>query len=111
MNKYIEANSLDEMNTSSGLAFLLFSTPNCGVCDALKLKLPRWSKAQGYNARFLWLDLSRFPEACSLFQVLSVPTLIVKLDRQELSRQVRHINLHLLQEQVSRSIAIWSQAD
>lgn len=109
MALFTEANSPDEMDVSSGLVFLLFSTPDCGVCDALKLKLPEWAEHQGYKARFLWLDLSRFPQASSQFQVLSVPTLIVRLDGQELSRQLRHVNLSLLQELIARPVALWAE--
>jgi len=108
MPAFTEASHPDEMEVSAGLAFLLFSTPDCGVCDALKLKLPQWSETRGYQGRFLWLDLSRFPEACSRFQVLSVPTLIVTLDGQELSRQLRHVKLGLLQEQLARPLALWA---
>lgn len=107
MPVFIEADHPDEMRVSSGLAFLLFSSPDCGVCESLKLKLPQWAENFGYQGRFLWLDLSRFPWACSSFQVLSVPTLIVSLDGQELTRQLRHVNLKLLKEQISRPLALW----
>lgn len=105
---FLEVSSPDEMDVLSGLAFLLFSTPGCGVCDALKLKLPQWAESQGYQGQFLWLDLSRYPEASGRFQVLSVPTLIVCLEGQELSRQLRHVNLRLLQEQIARPLALWA---
>lgn len=108
MNRFAEAQSPDTMQVASGLSFLLFSAPGCGVCDALKLKLPRWAEQQGYTAQFLWLDLTRFPEASSRFQVLTVPTLIVQLDGQELIRQLRHINLSLLQDALARPLALWS---
>lgn len=110
MSAFVEASNPDEMLVSSGLAFLLFSTPDCGVCDALKLKMPRWAESQGYNAEFRWLNLSRFPEASSQFQVLSVPTLIVSLDGQELTRQLRHVNLSLLKEQIARPLALWADS-
>ncbi|WP_086480683.1 thioredoxin family protein [Oceanospirillum sanctuarii] len=109
MTAFVEACNPDEMAVSSGLAFLLFSTPDCGVCDALKIKLPQWAESQGYKAEFRWLNLSRFPEASSRFQVLSVPTLIVSLDGQELTRQLRHVNLRLIQEQIARPLALWSE--
>ncbi|OOV88450.1 thioredoxin family protein [Oceanospirillum linum] len=99
----------DVIDLVSGLVFILFSTPGCGVCESLKLKLPGWSEQLGYRARFVWLDLERFPEACSRFQVLSVPTLVVRLDGQELSRQLRHINLSLLEEHIERPLAFWSE--
>jgi len=105
-----EANSPDAIDLVSGLVFLLFSTPDCGVCESLKLKLPVWAENKGYPAQFIWLNLERFPEACSRFQVLSVPTLIVRLDGQELSRQLRHINLSLLEEQIERPLALWSES-
>ncbi|MFG1490812.1 thioredoxin family protein [Oceanospirillum sp. HFRX-1_2] len=106
---FAEVSQPDEMIVSSGLAFLLFSTPDCGVCDALKIKLPLWAESQAYQAEFRWLNLSRFPEASSRFQVLSVPTLIVTLDGQELSRQLRHVNLGLLQEQLARPLSLWAE--
>lgn len=109
MPDFLEVNKPDEMDVSSGLAFLLFSTPDCGVCDALKIKLPQWAESQEYTGKFLWLDLSRFPEASSRFQVLSVPTLIVTLEGLELTRQLRHVNLSLLQEQIARPLALWSE--
>lgn len=105
---FTEATCLQQMRGEDGLEFLLFSTPDCGVCDALKEKLPVWAAEHGYQARFIWLDLSRFPQAASEFQVLSVPTLSVRLDGQELSRQLRHINLSLLQEQIGRAYRLWS---
>lgn len=109
VSRFIEAASPDEIDVASGLVFMLFSTPDCGVCEALKLKLPEWAESQGYEGRFLWLNLARFPEACSRFQVLSVPTLIVRLEGQELTRQLRHVNLRLLQEQIGRTVQHWLQ--
>lgn len=109
MSTFEEASSPEAMKPASGLFFLLFSTPDCGVCESLKHSLPLWSDQQGYVAQFLWLDLSRFPVATSLYNVLSVPTLIVSLDGQELARQVRHVNLSLLQEQIGRQLRLWSE--
>lgn len=110
MARFTEADSIEEIDVQQGLAFLLFSTPNCGVCDALKLKLPSWAMDKGLNGRFVWLNLARFPAASSHFNVLSVPTLIVRLEGQELSRQLRHVNLKLLEETLARPWQLYQQS-
>jgi len=101
---------LSELEALPGLVFYLFSTPSCGVCQSLKLKLPRWSHDRLSTSQCYYIDLTIFPQASAQYQVLSVPTLLTFLDGQELSRQVRHINLSLLKEQLSRPVKLWQES-
>ncbi len=110
MHQMHSITELSELESLSGLIFLLFSTPSCGVCQSLKQKLPCWSHALLPSSRCYYIDLTIFPQACSQYQVLSAPTLLVFLDHQVLSRQVRHINLSLLKEQLSRPVKLWQES-
>ncbi len=90
-----------------GLSWQLFTTPNCAPCQDIKRKLPLWAYDFLPSSRCFSIDLTVLPQACSAFQVLSAPTLIVCLDGQEIARQVRYVNFSLLREQLARPLALW----
>lgn len=99
--------ALEQLDKIQGLSWLLFSAPNCAPCRGIKRKLPLWGHDFLPSSRSFSIDLSLLPQASAAFQVLSVPTLIVCLDGQEIARQVRHINFSLLKEQLARPVALW----
>ncbi|OPX54982.1 Thiol-disulfide isomerase or thioredoxin [Oceanospirillum multiglobuliferum] len=103
----ITVDDLDQLPVSTGAVFVLFSTPDCGVCQSLKHKLPIWAATLSEQVQCYYVDLVQMPQACARYQVLTVPTLIFWLDGIELVRQQRHINFALLIEQLSRSVALW----
>lgn len=103
----VSATDLEQLPVSTGAVFVLFSTPDCGVCQALKHKLPAWAATLSDQIQCYYVDLERFPQACGQYQVLTVPTLIFWLEGVELARQQRHVNFVLLKEQLSRSLALW----
>ena len=98
---------LEELDDIDGLSWWLFTASGCAPCQDIKRKLPQWGHEFLPSSQSFCIDLSLLPQASAAFQVLSVPTLVVCLDGQEIARQVRHINFTLLKEQLARPVALW----
>lgn len=98
---------LEQLDDIQGLSWRLFTAPGCAPCQDIKRKLPQWGYDFLTSSQCFCIDLSLLPQASAAFQVLSVPTLIVCLDGQEIARQVRYINFTLLNEQLARPVALW----
>lgn len=101
---------LEQLEGGEGLSWCLFTAPGCAPCQDIKRKLPQWGHDFLPSSQSFSIDLSLLPQASAAFQVLSVPTLIVCLDGQEIARQVRYINFTLLKEQLARPVALWQSS-
>ena len=101
----IEAKSLDEVKRviDSELGVLLyFSTPTCNVCHALKPKLVKEFDKNFPLIKKVFVDSSITPEIAAYFNVFSVPTILLFLDKKEFAREGRNISVPLFVDRVKR---------
>ena len=89
--------------TNSEIAVALyFSTPNCGVCEALLPKLHNLFRVDFPKIRFQHIGADRNPEIAANFNVFAAPTLLVFFEGKEFSRNVRNLSILQLKEKLKR---------
>jgi len=96
---------LDELNDiiNQELGVLLyFSGENCNVCHALRPKFKKEFDTNFPKLKQIYIDAHQNPEISAYYQVFSVPTMIVFMDRREFAREGRAVSLHQLVEKLKR---------
>ena len=83
------------------LALLVLTTPDCGVCNAIKPKLAEMrNEYELLDLRYI--DVSAAPEAAGTYNVFAVPVLILFVEGRETVRFARHFGMGELEAAVSR---------
>jgi len=88
---------------------LYFSGENCNVCHALRPKFKEVFDTNFPQLKQIFLDAHENPEISAHFQVFSVPTMIVFMERKEFAREGRSVSLHQLTEQLKRPYGMMTE--
>jgi thioredoxin-like negative regulator of GroEL len=100
----IEPKNLQEVeeliNNELGV-LLYFSTPTCNVCKALKPKIVEEFEKNFPLIKLVFIDSTVLPEVSATYQVFSVPTMILFLDRKEFIREGRNVSVLAFVQKVS----------
>ncbi|CAA6822008.1 MAG: thioredoxin-like [uncultured Sulfurovum sp.] len=92
-----------ELTIQSELGVLLyFSGEHCNVCHALRPKFKTLFDTKFPEIKQIFLDAQAYASIAVEYQVFSLPTILVFLDGKEFVRENRTINMHQLEEQLSR---------
>ena len=81
---------------------LYFSSPNCGVCEALRPKVAHLISQEFPEIKFEEIASNISPEIAAHFGVFSAPTLLVFFEGKEFSRNVRNLSILELKEKLKR---------
>lgn len=92
---------IDSWLTSNEFALLVLTTPDCGVCDAIRPKVAEIA-ARYPTLRVRYVDLTETPEAAGRFGVFVVPVLILFVQGRESVRFARHFGMGELESAVLR---------
>ncbi len=101
----INPSSLEEVEKliSDELGVLLyFSTPTCNVCKALKPKIIAEFEKNFPLIKPVFIDSTVLPEVAAKYQVFSVPTMLLFLDRKEFAREGRNVSVPAFIQKVGR---------
>jgi thiol-disulfide isomerase/thioredoxin len=95
---------LDEIRSwteGAPLALLVTTTPDCGVCDAIKPKLREL--AERHSALELrFVDIAENPEIGGQLGIFVVPVLILYAGGQETLRLARYFSMDELESRIER---------
>ncbi|MBL0721606.1 MAG: thioredoxin family protein [Sulfurovum sp.] len=91
----------DIINRELGV-LLYFSGEKCNVCHALRPKIKDIFDDTFPELKQIYLDANENPKISARYQVFSVPTIIVFMDRREFAREGRAISLYKLSEKLKR---------
>ena len=91
----------DIINNEVGV-LLYFSGENCNVCHALRPKFKEVFDKEFPELKQIYLDAHENIDISSHYQVFSVPTMIVFMDRREFAREGRAVSLHQLTQKLER---------
>ena len=92
---------LESWRKNHDLALLVFTTPDCGVCNALKPKVAELAKEYPRLA-VRYLDVGEQPEAAGQYSVFVVPVFLLFVRGREALRLARHFGMHELERPVAR---------
>lgn len=82
---------------------IYISTPTCGVCHVIH---PQVMEIAGdYGITVEEIDATLHPEVASLYEVLTVPAVILTLGNKEFARQARFIDLLELEKRIVQAKA------
>jgi len=101
----IDLDSLEKLESmiENELGVLVyFSTPTCNVCHALKPKIKEEFEKNFPKIKQVFVDTSLLPEVGAKFNVFSVPTILLFLDRKEFAREGRNISVANFIDRVKR---------
>jgi thioredoxin len=80
------------------LALIYFSANQCGVCHAIKPRVQ--AITEKVNVPFVELNAGELPEVASVFQVMTIPAVLLFANGKEYHRQARFINVVELEEEL-----------
>lgn len=92
---------LDSWRQEHDLALLVFTTPDCGVCNALKPKVAELAERYPRLA-VRYVDVEESPEAAGQYGVFVVPVFLLFVQGRETVRLARHFGMHELEGPVAR---------
>jgi thiol-disulfide isomerase/thioredoxin len=93
--------ALDEWREANDLALLVFTTPDCGVCNALKPKVAEL--AERYPALAVrYVDVDQQPQGAGQYGVFVVPVFLLFVRGRETLRLARYFGMQELEEPVAR---------
>ena len=101
----IELESLEKLESmiEEELGVLVyFSTPTCNVCHAIKPKIIEEFEKNFPKIKLVFVDTTMLPEVGAKFNVFSVPTILLFLDKKEFAREGRNISVAHFIDRVKR---------
>jgi len=93
------------METQTTLELIYLSTPDCRVCQTLRLQVEALVQSQP-PWTFTYVNLDREPLMKGRWLVFTVPTLILVIDGREVRRFSRYIHLDELGRALQRYAAL-----
>ncbi len=94
-------NDLRDWRSSNDLALAVFTTPDCGVCNALKPKISELTEEHP-RLSVRYVDVEAHPDAGGQYGVFVVPVLLLFVRGRETLRLARYFGMHELEEPVAR---------
>lgn len=98
----MELDSLNNLIASEAVVAVYFSSPNCGVCEALRPKVEILFSEKFPRAKIVHVESEKYPEIAGAFGVFSAPTLLVFFEGKEFLRKVRNMGIMELQDKIER---------
>jgi len=102
-------NDLQNWRDDNDLALAVFTTPDCGVCNALKPKIAELAELHP-RLTVRYIDLEAHPEAGGQYGVFVVPVLLLFVQGRETLRLARYFGMHELEEPVARYASLLEDA-
>lgn len=94
--------TLKESIESELAVAVYFSTPNCGVCHALRPKVEELFSNEFPAIKFVHIEIDKSPGISGEYGVFSAPTLLVFFEGKEFLRKVRLMGIQELQQKIER---------
>ncbi|WP_455382936.1 thioredoxin family protein [Salinispira pacifica] len=105
-----DLNQLDEdLAQSAQVVLLYFSTPDCGVCHAVRPKVEELLKERPQISAYA-IDLSILPAASGRFEVFVAPTVLVFINGRETIREARYFSMDTLSDKIDRYLSLLESA-
>ncbi len=98
----MELESLKELIESELAAAVYFSSPNCGVCNALRPKVEEMLSDEFPLIKFVHIEIDKSPGISGPYGVFSAPTLLVFFEGKEFLRKVRLMGIQELVDKIER---------
>ena len=98
----MELEALKELIESELSVAVYFSSPNCGVCHALRPKVEEMLSEKFPLIKFIHIEIDKSPGIAGAYGVFSAPTLLVFFEGKEFLRKVRLMGIQELVDKIER---------
>lgn len=102
--------SLRDWIDATPLALLVFTTPDCGVCNSIKPRLAELEHDHELLA-LRYVDTTTAPDLAAHYSVFAVPVLALFVAGRETVRFSRYFGMHELEGAISRYEWLLTQSD
>ena len=96
-----ELSDIRQWINSNDLTLLVFTTPDCGVCEALRPRIAELGERFAI-LRIRYVDAVENPEVSGQFEVFAVPVYVLSVQGNEAARYARHFGVGQLEAAVER---------
>ncbi len=94
--------ALKKLITQETAVAVYFSSPHCGVCEALRPKVEALFIEKIPAVRFIHIKIDKLLGISGEFGVFAAPTLLVFFEGKEFLRKVRLMGIQELQDKIER---------
>lgn len=86
---------------------LLFTGPNCGVCDTIRPRLEDLLRDRFPRMKMQTIQCDAEPEKAATWDVREIPTVVICFEGAEIARFVRYFSLGQISESIRRPYEIF----
>lgn len=101
MNKLNSIDSIKDFIRENKFVMVYFSSYGCNVCDEISPRIEEILKRYT-NIVLGEVEVQNLPSVASVFDIFTIPTIIIFLEEKEIVRQGRYINFLELEEKIQR---------
>jgi thioredoxin 1 len=95
------------VDPASGNEVLLFTGPDCGVCDAIRPRLEELLRDRFPRMHLQAIRCDVEPEKAATWDVREVPTIVIRFEGAEIARFVRYFSLGQVAGSIGRPYEIF----
>lgn len=99
--------NLKELINGNDAVMVYFSGKECGVCEALKPKVKSLMQNKFDRVKQVYIDAKQNQQTAANYNVFSIPTIIVFLDKKEFIRKSRNISLLEFEKELQRPYSLY----
>ena len=101
MKELAETESLAELKKNHPILILQFGDEHCGPCHAIRYKIDQWIEKHP-EAEARYISISDHVKLCAQMGIMSVPVVIVYMDRKETIREMGYFSLDDILNRIER---------
>lgn len=109
MQNDLTQQQIEHLKTTQAV-LLLFGGPQCGVCQAIKLKLELLMTQQHPDIVLVYVDCLNSPAVCAQHGVFSLPVVQFYIEGRLYLERGRSFSLVELGDQMERIVLLWKSA-
>ena len=93
--------SVETWIDENSLGLLVFTTPDCGVCNSIKPRLGELEQ-EHQSLSLKYVNTLESPEVAAQYSVFAVPVLALFVGGRETVRFARYFGMHEIEEAIER---------
>jgi len=97
---------LNQLLSKNSIILFYISHEECSVCKSLKPKIVEMIENNFSEIEFHYIDINKTPEVASQLLAMTVPTIILYIDRKEYLRIGRNVSVEILKEKINRLLEL-----
>jgi thiol-disulfide isomerase/thioredoxin len=93
--------AIEQLINNNEVVLVYFGSNNCNVCDAIKPKVNELLKDYP-KIKSAQVDVEKSLEISAVYNIFTIPVILVYIEGKEIIREARHISLQDLNSKIDR---------